>query len=289
MVWRRLAVLLFAFVFPFALVAGCYRPNIASGGFKCATGNVPCPDGFHCGPDKLCYLGDGGPTCDSPPPTPSCSTGPSGGQACNQNCERGCSCGFCSVANGATVCLTVAAGTSGVGEVCDPRAQAPCQKGLFCRPECNSTDASLGRCYKFCADSSDCQICQGDGSCQNTNCIVNQTSSNPTGGSLSFKLCSLPNQQCDPVGATSGCPATTQDAFACYANDDDTLCDCKGTFAAGPTGCALVGDCIPGYTCVKLSATAPGSCLPTCQVNGDCTLPATCNFLPGDSKYGYCL
>ena len=209
------------------VVLSCYRPNIAQGGFTCATGGV-CPDGFHClATNNRCYQGDAGPeapTCSSVPPMNTCQTGAATGQKCNPTCQMGCDCGFCAVTAGATKCETIAAGKSGIGEVCDPRGEVPCKEGLFCKPECNSTDPSLGRCYKFCALADDCQICNGDGSCQTTTCTVSETSTAPTGGgSFSFKLCSLPPQQCNPVGTTSsGCATTNPAAFACYADSDQT-------------------------------------------------------------------
>lgn len=272
-----------AFLGCLGLVVGCYRPNIAQGGFTCATGGA-CPDGFHClTSNNRCYQGDAGPeapTCNTPPPSSTCSTAV-------------CSCGFCAVTGGTAKCVTTAAGKSGIGELCDPRGETPCKEGLFCKPECSSTDPSLGRCYKFCAVTGDCQICDADGSCQTTTCTVNGASSPPNGGTpLSFKLCSLPAQQCDPIGntTTSGCPTTSPTAFACYADSDQTFCYCQGTEAADSTMCRFVGECVPGYTCVILTpGGTTGSCLRACQSNADCTLPAICNFVPGDHVYGYCL
>ena len=260
---------------------GCYKPNIASGGLACADGSVPCPDGFHCANGR-CYSGDAGPTCDSTPPTPSCTTAPATGQPCNANCDFGCSCGFCSVADGKTTCLTVTAGDAAVGDICDPGKPAPCQKGLYCRPECGSSDPTLGRCYKFCADASDCQICTGDGACQNTTCTVTETSTSSTGQPFSFMLCSQPTQQCSTLGATSGCP-TTDSAFACYAQNDEAVCDCKGTITPrSTTACAFVGDCVPGYSCVQPAAGVAVQCLPACRLSSDCTPPSICTFAPGD-------
>jgi hypothetical protein len=273
------------------MVAGCYRPNILQGGLRCTDAGA-CPDGFHCASSGLCYEGDAGPTgpvCGSTPPTPSCTTAPATGQPCNPNCDFGCSCGFCGVTDGKTTCLTVPAGSAAVGDVCDPRGQAPCQKGLYCKPECGSVDPDLGRCYKFCAAASDCQVCTGDGACQATTCTVTETSTSSTGQSFSFMLCSQPTQQCSPLGATSGCP-TADSAFACYSQSDETFCDCKGTIPPNPTNmpCKFVGDCIPGYSCVPFGGGVANSCLPTCRTNTDCTAPATCNFLAGDHIFGYC-
>lgn len=185
-------------------------------------------------------------------------------------------------------CLTVTAGAANVGDLCDPRQPAACQKGLYCKPECNTTDSTFGRCYKFCDVSSDCQICTGDGACQTTTCTVTETSTSPDGGSLSFKLCSPLAQACDPVGATSGC-LTTDSALACYAQTDQAFCYCKGAIQPGSmSSCGFVGSCIPGYTCVQLGAGATAQCLPACRSSADCTPPKTCSFAPGDHIYGYC-
>jgi hypothetical protein len=274
-----------------AMVIGCYRPNISQAGLKCAAGDV-CPDGFHCASNGLCYEGDAGPTapvCNFPPPTPSCATAPASGQQCNPSCQTGCDCGFCSVSSGATTCLPMNAGNGAVGDICDPGKPAPCQQGLYCKPECGSSDPTLGRCYRFCTAASDCQICSGDGACQSTTCTVTETSTSSTGQPFSFKLCSQPIQQCSPLGPTSGCP-TTDSAFACYSESDDTYCDCKGTITPNPTKtpCNFVGDCIPGYSCVPFGGGVANSCLPTCRSNTDCTAPAMCNLLAGDHVFGYC-
>src|SRR5580698_9083944 len=262
----------------------CYRPNITSGVLECAAGATPCPDGFKCN-DGRCYQGDGGPACESPPPTPSCSTDPAAGQTCNPTCDKGCACGFCSVVNGATTCVTTAAGSANVGDICDPTKPAPCQKGLYCKAECDSTDPAFGRCYKFCDVASDCQICNGDGACQTTTCTVSATSTSSAGQPFSFRLCSQPAQDCAPTGATSGCP-TTDSALACYSQNDEAYCYCKGTIPPNSTTmtCNFVGDCIPGYSCVNLGggSSSGNSCLSTCCTNADCTSTADCKFLPGD-------
>ena len=41
---------------------GCFKPDVANGGFICADGGV-CPDGFTCAPiDNRCYKADAGPS-----------------------------------------------------------------------------------------------------------------------------------------------------------------------------------------------------------------------------------
>jgi hypothetical protein len=263
------------------LVAGasgtsCYKPNIAPGGLKCSAGSVRCPDGFTCASDNLCYPGDGGPACTSPSPMPTCSDGFDGG-TCSPICQTGCECGWCGVSGGATKCLTDTKGTKNVGEVCDPTKDADCSLGLYCRPECGQT--AIGRCYKVCSGSSDCVTLA-------TNCGITETSTGPN-GSLSFKLCNLPTQQCNPVGATSGCPTTAPAVFACYADSTGTTyCDCKG---ASTTSCSFFSACVPGDSCIQFGGTNTGTCEPACTMNADCTTPATCNPLAGSPTFGYCI
>jgi hypothetical protein len=254
-----------------SFASGCYRPSIPTGGFTCAPGKV-CPDGFQCASNNVCFKGDGGPTCSSPPPTPTCSTEPDGG-VCNPVCGTGCECGWCSVADGKTACLTVTQGTKNVGDVCNPQSEADCAPGLFCRPEC--AQAAIGRCYKYCAANSDCP---NGGSCG-----VSQTS-----GGLLFHLCNLPSQTCDPVGGTSGCQTTNPQVFACYPDGNgQTACYCKGvTPVGGP--CKFISNCDPGKSCVPLAGT--NSCQPTCATTQDCAgAPGTtCTFQSGSTTYGDC-
>lgn len=279
MAFHRLAIVLSGAAL---LVAGCYRPSIASGGFQCAAGKV-CPDGFHClTSNNRCYQGDAGPeaaTCASPAPMENCSRGPDGG-VCNPSCQTGCECGFCSIVSGTASCMTVAAGNNDIGELCDPTRKADCKEGLFCRTECQTT--TVGRCYKFCDVDHDCQIC-GDAGCRNGTCGVTGISTDSSGGtSVSFRLCNLPDEGCDPV-APSGCPAG-QDVLACYAEGIQTLCDCRGTASKGAQ-CTNPSSCLPGLICINLAGKA--TCQQICRNGGgECTPPASCMLTNG--SYGYC-
>jgi hypothetical protein len=251
---------------PLVVFLGCYRPSIASGGFKCAPGDV-CPDGFHCGPDKHCYSPGAGPPCESTPPVPSCTNAAIGG-ACNPICQSGCDCGWCTVASGATSCTTEPKGTKNIGDICDPAKDADCALGLFCRPECQTT--TIGRCYKFCASSDDCAA---------------PTTCNTSSPTSPISLCSLPDPNCDPVALT-GCPPS-QNTLACYGNGAGQACDCIGSAQQGDE-CAFTHQCRPGLTCVSPGAGIPATCQPVCRSNGDCTPPAICNNSAGGSN-GYCL
>jgi len=273
-IWTAPSILLFG---SFATIAaGCYRPSIAQGGFKCATGKTPCPDGFHCVmPNNLCFEGDAGPpapACDASQPVSICQTEPAAGQTCNPMCQTNCTCGFCGVVSGATKCITAAEGTKDIGVVCDPQAEVACKPGLFCKPECGQS--TFGRCYKFCVGNSDCA---------GLNCGVSETTSG-SAGSLTFKLCNLPGQACDPV-AKSGCPADPNSVLGCYVDSNgNPFCDCKGTKALGD-GCAFAGDCSPGLICENFGAN--NTCEAICVSGNDCSSSSSCN--PTNGSYGYCL
>ena len=254
------------------LDVACYRPNIAQGGFRCAAGDAPCPDGFHCASDSRCYEGDAGPiapACAFPPPTPksNCSSDSTVGQACDPVCQTGCACGFCGVTSGAIKCLPVTEGTKDVGAICDPQSQADCKPGLFCRPECQTTN--VGRCYQFCASGADCEA----------PALCNVSSANSP-----VSLCSLPIEQCSPIALT-GCPSTGN-VLACYAENNAQACECVGTTPAGNT-CQFASECIPGYTCISLTSTALATCEKVCLSGSDCSAQTTCNN-PTGAPYGYC-
>ena len=252
-------------------VGGCYRPNIASGGFLCGPANA-CPDGFHCASDKRCFEGDGGPeapTCEFPMPAPVAGCKASAaGATCNPICQTGCGCGFCNVASGAAKCDPVKFGTKDIGEVCAPQSDADCKPGLFCRPECQTT--TLGRCYQLCKTTDDCDT--------PTKCNISIPNS-------SFSLCSLPDSQCDPIALT-GCPAN-QSLLACYNDVVRQDCECMGATQAGAK-CLLASDCMPGFTCISPGLGADATCQMVCRSSGDCQPPATtCNHLTS-GMYGTC-
>jgi|HubBroStandDraft_6_1064221.scaffolds.fasta_scaffold75301_2 hypothetical protein len=251
-------------------LAACYRPNIAQGGLRCTDGGL-CPDGFTCRSNGRCYEGDAEPEsiCDFPPPASKagCSSTSTASQACDPVCQTGCACGFCGVTSGAIKCLSLAEGTKDVGAICNPQSQSDCKPGLFCRAECQTT--TVGRCYQFCVSSNDCtapSLC------------------NASSPDSPLSLCSLPSQQCDPIALT-GCESTPS-ALACYAENNAQACECPGTIAAG-IKCAFASQCVPGYTCISLTATADPTCQKVCLSASDCTPPATCSS-PTVGPYGIC-
>jgi hypothetical protein len=254
------------------LAVGCFNPNIAPGGFRCADGGV-CPQNFHCAVDNKCYSANTGPDsgamCESKPPSPLCSTEPASGQACDPACQTGCACGWCDIVSGAASCSTTTQGTKSLGQVCDPTAaSSECAPGYFCQAECGK----VGRCYR---------VCSGDGDC---NAAASGTSTcSSTANSSGFGLCTLP--ACDPFKVTgSGCPSGS----ACYAFSQ-TFCACAGTKAPGAT-CVNTADCQPGYTCVGSSSGSYCAQLcdpanPVCDADGG---SASCSTL-GSPSFGYCM
>jgi hypothetical protein len=251
------------------ILTGCYRPNIADGGFKCAAGGV-CPDGFHCvSSNNGCYEGDAGPaapTCNIPTPTASCTIAPATGQSCTPACQFGCECGRCNVVNGVATCNQTG-GSKDIDDICNLTSD-DCKAGLYCQPACNSP--GFGRCYKFCSTGTDCW----NGVCS---AAARDMNMQPT----AFKVCDISPQNCDPIG-NSGCPSTV---LACYDSFfGKPYCDCQGTGAVG-ADCLTNSDCTPGETC--LSVGGGTKCVQLCPSSANtCTSPATCNDV--DGTYGYC-
>ena len=241
---------------------GCYNPQIVDGGLRCAPGNV-CPENFRCASNGRCYRGDAGidreikPTCTSVTPDAStCSRAPATGQACNPACESGCSCGWCSVVNGAATCVMGTPGTKQIGDLCDPTKTADCAPGLACHAECGK-----GRCYKYCETSADC----------------------PTGAACNAAGGTLCSQQqdstCNPV-TMSGCPS----GYGCYPTGSTPYCDCAGTVAPGAP-CSVTRECTPGNGCVG-TASSPAVCQKVCKTTTDCNGSGNCTLV---GMYGYCL
>jgi hypothetical protein len=257
--------------------SGCYRPDIAPGGFVCGDGGV-CPDGFHClSADNRCWQGDAGPpppVCSIPTPPSTCTTPPASGQPCNPACQFGCACGRCNVVKGAAQCNQTA-GSKVVNDVCNVSAD-DCKPGLYCQPECNTP--GFGRCYKFCSTGADCE----DGICM---ALARNASFQPIPG---FTVCDIApqNPPCDPIKNT-GCPPDFNDLLGCYYQvGSGPYCDCKGTNPAGTT-CALNNDCTPGEICLQTGPKPPAQCEELCSLSQNtCSAGDLCT--PADSTYGFC-
>ncbi|MDB4980540.1 MAG: hypothetical protein JWM82_1292, partial [Myxococcales bacterium] len=191
--------------------AGCYKPVIDDGGYKCASSGKKCPDGLTCGSDNRCWLkpqvvsnndasdgkimSDAGDAaaeamCALAVVTPPCTDAPAAGQTCNPTCQTGCGCGRCNVVGKATAC--VAAGTVKLGELCKLGTGDDCAPGLICRKE--ACGNGLARCYQHCTKSEQCagSFCQ--------------LSIDDGGKATGFTVCDVAPRTCDPV-TNMGCPA----------------------------------------------------------------------------------
>jgi hypothetical protein len=268
-VWRIVALL--AVGTPL-LLDGCYKPNIAQGGFKCAAGGV-CPDGFHCvSSNNSCYEGDAAPappTCNIPTPDAGCTTTPAAGQPCTPACQFGCECGRCNIVQGMAACNQTA-GSKDINDICD-LTKDDCKAGLYCQPECNTS--GFGRCYKLCLTKADCwnDVCSA---------AARDMNMQPT----AFKVCDIAPQDCDPIAQT-GCPPSGN-VLSCYDSVFGMpYCDCTGAAPVG-TDCMNNNNCAPGETCLSLSSGT--KCVQLCAISGNtCRAPDTCTNV-GDNTYGYC-
>jgi hypothetical protein len=277
------------------LGAGCYKPVIDDGGFKCAPSGKRCPDGLTCGSDGRCWqmpppvtsdasdgkimsdAGDGAAEsmCALTVVMPSCSDAPKAGQTCNPACQTGCACGRCNVVGKATAC--VAAGTVKLGELCRLGTGDDCAPGLICRKE--TCGNGLARCYKHCTKSEQC----GGSLCQLS---IDDDANKPTG----FTVCDVVPRTCDPI-LNMGCPAA---ALKCYLTGaTDTLCDCP----SNPTKPAQVGeacnfynDCDGGLYCIGGGGDPTPRCRRVCDPTNasTCSASVACVPIGTNAKFGYC-
>ncbi len=301
------------------LAAGCYRPNIAPGGFRCGDGGSPCPDGFLCDPaNRLCVqtLSDGGGAgkggaggqggkggqagrdagvdrpCLGSVPSPACPTDAAVTGMCDPVCNTGCGACFdkCSVnLNGDLTCNPLGppgAQPAGLLQNCQQEMPADksmqtdnCQPGMVCL---SASLCPLPRCYQLCRTSTDCP--------KGASC------SRDAGGGNKF--CDVPQVPCNPLpGATTGCGSSN---LGCYLSgtSGNTLCDCQFMRTDGRTGttrdpCTHSRDCLPGLVCTNPTG-AGSACYPVCLLPQDGgtatpTCSGACMPLPnGDTTYGYC-
>jgi hypothetical protein len=276
--------------------AGCYKPVIDDGGFKCAASGKKCPDGLTCGSDGLCWqmppvvpVGDASDTkpasdagdtkgdlmCALPVVAPLCQDAPPTGQTCNPTCQTGCPCGRCNVVGKVTAC--VSAGTVKLGDVCKSGPGDDCEPGLICLKE--ACGNGLARCYRHCTTSAQC----GGAFCQIS---IDDDAMKPTG----FDVCDLAPRACDPVTST-GCP---DPALKCYlTGSNDTLCDCPSNPvkpAKNGEDCKIYNDCDGGLFCV---GGVGGVATPRCHFVCDLAKPScpggvVCVPVGANAKYGYC-
>jgi hypothetical protein len=256
----------------------CFKPNIQTGGFRCADGGV-CPDGFKCDfnlAQPLCVtqLSDGGvggkgglggmggsggmggqtaPSCFDARPdcTPSDDAG-----ICDPFCQTGCGCREkCSVNNAGTLTCNeptkpVLKGTLAACSVSSrgaPEQADDCAPGHVClEEECNP------RCYRFC---------RGDQDCDNAPC-------DRTAGAGGPKVCDVPFTSCTPLGGTKnvGCGIG---AMACYlssSHSDQTVCDCPFNAGTSNDDCSRSRDCNAGLACTYVIGAGKSICLQVCDL-----------------------
>jgi hypothetical protein len=263
---RRMALLLVV------ATAGCYRPDIKDAGLWCAEGGA-CPEGYHCGADRRCRVGNVAMCLPDAAVMPLCTDQPFV-EPCDPICQQGCECGRCNLDGDKFGC--VPSGTKIAGDYCNLMSD-DCAAGFVClREPCSPEDPDaglqVGRCYRYCA---------GDQHCDDMVCNVQVV----TKAAPVLFACQLPPRACDPVDATATCGSPL---LACYVSDRGlTFCDCPGD--AGPgEACGVFSSCVPGYRCVQQGAMTP-RCRKVCQLSGsDCAAGSTCMATPGDATFGYC-
>jgi hypothetical protein len=247
--------------------AGCYKPRIEDGGFRCTDGGA-CPEGFHCLGDGVCHKGAAMKcTAANPRIDPICA--PERGNDCDPVCQSRCDCGRCNFVGGGLAC--VLPGNKQRGEVCN-RNSDDCAPGNTCVPEC----ATIGRCYRLCgtAGVGNDALCDGD--------PCNYTVGTIASGEL--LACQPPLPTCNPVGDSNDCGHAE---LGCYVTSEGVLgCDCKGPGEPGGT-CSTFSSCIPGYRCIEIGVR---TCYKTCRLGStDCAPASVCTRLQGSGDvFGYC-
>jgi hypothetical protein len=256
--------------------AGCFKPNIAEGGFLCGDGGA-CPEGFRCATDGTCRKGVP-PACQAAAPhiQPICSLDGGTGTQCDPICQSNCACGRCSIKAAALTCISIG-GEKKHGDFCNPDAGADeCAPGNICQSDCNN---AVARCVRFCASDgyTDPTVCPGGQRCDNA------VRDPITGANTTATACAPPAVACNPVTDSNDCGNA---ALGCYVSNTGgvPVCDCKGTGGAGEP-CFVYNSCIPGFRCVTvLGAT---TCHKTCSRSAnDCPTGACTGVGGGD--FGYC-
>jgi hypothetical protein len=301
---------------PALAAPACFKPNVQDGGFKCATGATPCPDGFKCevstnlckrnpsdggagkggkgggagGMGGVAGGGEGGTGGQTPcfDAMPNCE--PSDAGICDPYCQSGCSdchqkCSA-NTANELTCNTPTKSKLAGTLEACSisyrgTSMQADdCAQGNVCVDE----NVCFPRCFRFCRSDQDCDnsFCDRDVNGQ--------------------KTCGIPYvDTCTPlmVGLNAGCSS----GLACYisaTHSEHTFCDCPQGSGHIGDDCARSVDCSPGLACAYiLVGVGKATCRQVCDLskNGtDCGVNGTrCNPYQGASgngtanaRWGFC-
>ncbi|MEP6654266.1 MAG: hypothetical protein ABJA82_12955 [Myxococcales bacterium] len=233
---------------------GCFNPHVESGKLGCSPEGKECPDGFECGPGRLCFKigerGGAGTGGDGASGSGGAGGGPSGTGGTAPRGQVG------------QTCLITNEGQATQTDRCDV--------GLECMNDCAGA-----RCYK---------VCQGDGDCPQSAC----TRKNAAG---TTKLCEVPFVMCNPEDtARGGCEA----GFGCWlvapesspTGGDRTVCDCSVTFAGTGEPCRVTRDCFQGLVCPPQGSLGAQFCRRICDPKVGCSSGGTCR--PFGAKWGYC-
>jgi hypothetical protein len=225
-----------------------------------------------CGAGRSCvpvagYKIYGGCTGMGAPPAPeSCDATQVGACSAGKACRLTCT----GPGLGRTSCET-GVGTKQAAETCT--RDADCASSLTCISRSCPSGTSVSYCERMCKTDGDCGSVAS--ACVAINCMM-QTSP--------FRIC---GRGCDPVGATSGCPAGL--TCALYPSDrTDCACRTGGPQGADGVACKGIADCAPGHLCVQRGTTS--TCRPVCRTGGtDCAAGRTCAPLPDHKAYGACI
>ncbi len=279
--------------------AACFKPAITDGGFQCAVGSRPCPDGFQCDRSlDLCkrhpsdggaagkggsgagvggVSGTGGTGGQLPCFEPKQSCDPSDAGTCDPYCQSGCAgCREkCSVNTAGALTCNVPTKTTFAGLL---RACAIDNKGLpdqtdDCEPGhvCIDTDVCFARCFRFCRSDQDCD-----------NAFCDRTIA---GGRT---VCSVPVvDTCSPlmVPGNTGCGI----GMACYlsaTHAEHTFCDCPGGNGTEGADCSRSRDCNPGLACAYVPTRGKSICQQVCELTrggAECVNGGNCRQYSGAS------
>jgi len=264
-----------------ALVAGCYKPDVQSGGLTCATAPAKaCPDGFTC-VGTVCVNG-------SSMPDASAGSGGHGGTASGGRGGTGGRLGSGGMVGTGGAVSTGGVMGSGGSAPGQPRAVGEtCAVTNAGTPDQSDNCVSGAVCAQDCAQSICFQTCNTDDDCPKSSC----TRTTPSG----TKICELTYNTCDPhsAGAQQGCDGTY-----CYllsslpspGNGNRTVCDCPTDEKGLNEACSDSRECFPGLVCPPATMPGGGACRQACDphmlLNTGCPLPVGCNTY--GPSWGYC-
>lgn len=285
--------------------AGCYRPDIKSGGLRCGANNA-CPDGFRCDTNlspAVCVSGNAGGaggagTGGAAGKGGSGGASGSGGSATGGHAGGGGQAGM--PGTGGVVCLPQISNCNGADAGrCDPVCNTGCSS---CDQKCSVNSAGTMTCNAPAGTPAGfmqaCQITQkgADVSTETDNCGPGQVCIQPTTcGQLCYqfcrvnsdcasnncgrdignglKVCDVAATPCDPTLFSYVCNPSARLA-RCYISSDTgrTLCDCPSYTVMGKLGdpCTRSRDCNAGLVCYNKTGMTDGNhCTRVCRLPTD--------------------